>query len=183
MWGSGSARIHIADDIYFKLTGAHLKPVLDTLLYLKHETHVWLEITNLLIPGLSDSDEELTELSQWVSRELGPDVPLPFSAFHPAHKMLDTPPTPTESLHRARKIANDAGLHFVYLGNVHDADGDTTFCPHCHAPLVVRDWYEIKRHAVAQGGFCPGCGTAIAGRFDGRVGDFGRRRMPVAIEQ
>ena len=172
-----------SDDFYFKLTSAHLQPVLDTLLYLKHETDVWLEITTLLIPGKNDSDEELTALSQWVSRELGRDVPLHFSAFHPAHRMLDTPPTPPETLRRARRIATQAGLDYVYLGNVHDADGDTTFCPHCHERLIVRDWYQIERHALAQGGFCPGCGATIVGRFDGGIGSFGRHRIPVAIGQ
>jgi pyruvate formate lyase activating enzyme len=170
-----------SDDFYFKLTSAHLQPVLDTLLYLKHETDVWLEITTLLIPGKNDSDEELRALSQWVSRELGRDVPLHFSAFHPAHRMLDTPRTPLETLRRARRIATQAGLDYVYLGNVHDVDGDTTFCPHCRQRLVVRDWYRIERHALAQGGFCPGCGAAIAGRFDGRIGSFGRHRIPVTI--
>jgi pyruvate formate lyase activating enzyme len=169
------------DDFYFKLTAAHLQPVLDTLLYLKHETDVWLELTTLLIPGQNDSDEELTALSDWVARELGRDVPLHFSAFHPAHKMLDTPPTPAETLKRARKIATKAGLDYVYLGNVHDPDGDTTFCPKCHEPLIVRDWYEIERHALAQGGFCPGCDAAVPGRFDAKIGHFGRRRIPVAI--
>jgi pyruvate formate lyase activating enzyme len=169
------------DDFYFKLTAAHLQPVLDTLLYLKHETDVWLELTTLLIPGQNDSDEELKALSNWVARELGRDVPLHFSAFHPAHKMLDTPPTPPPTLARARKIAMEAGLDYVYLGNVHDSDGDTTFCPQCHAPLIVRDWYEIESHALAQGGFCPGCGTAVPGRFDDAIGNFGRRRVPVAM--
>lgn len=116
-----------------------------------------------------------------MARELGPDVPLHFSAFHPAHRMLDTPPTPPETLVRARKIAMEAGLDYVYLGNVHDEAGDTTFCPHCHDPVIVRDWYEIKRHSLSQGGFCSGCGTAIAGRFDNAVGQFGRRRIPVTI--
>ena len=172
-----------SDDFYFKLTSAHLQPVLDTLLYLKHETDVWLELTTLLIPGKNDSDEELTALSHWVSQELGRDVPLHFSAFHPAHRMLDTPPTPPETLRRARRIATQAGLDYVYLGNVHDADGDTTFCPNCREHLIVRDWYQIERHALAQGGFCPGCGAAIAGRFDGGIGNFGRQRIPVAIGQ
>ena len=154
------------DDFYFRLTGAHLQPVLDTLLYLKHETDVWLEITTLLISGKNDSDGELTALSRWVASELGHDVPLHFSAFHPAH--LDTPPTPPETLQRARRIATQAGLDYVYLGNVHDVAGDTTFCPRCHEPLIVRDWYHIEHHALAKGGFCPGCGAAIAGRFGAR---------------
>ncbi|WP_294541490.1 AmmeMemoRadiSam system radical SAM enzyme [uncultured Rhodoblastus sp.] len=170
-----------SEDFYFRLTAAHLQPVLDTLLYLRRESDVWLEITTLLIPGKNDSDEELTALSNWVARELGRDVPLHFSAFHPAHKMRDTPATPPETLTRARKIAMRAGLDYVYLGNVHDAQGDTTFCPQCRAPLIVRDWFRIERHDLAQGGLCPGCGAAIAGRFEGQIGDFGRRRIPVTI--
>ena len=169
------------DDFYFRLAGAHLQPVLDTLLYLKHETDVWLEITTLLIPGMNDSDEKIAALSQWVARELGPDVPLHFSAFHPDYRMLDTPPTPPATLSRARDIAMREGLAYVYLGNVHSAEGDTTFCPRCHAPLIVRDWYEIERHTLAQGGFCPDCSTAIPGRFDTVAGTFGRRRIPVTI--
>ena len=169
------------DDFYFKLTGAHLQPVLDTLLYLKHETNVWFEVTTLLIPGKNDSDEELTALSQWMARELGSDVPLHFSAFHPAHRMLNVPPTPPETLVRARKIAMSASLDYVYLGNVHDAAGDTTFCPDCDQPVIVRDWYDIRSHALSQGGFCTECGTAIAGRFDTAVGNFGRRRVPITI--
>jgi pyruvate formate lyase activating enzyme len=169
------------DDFYFKLTGAHLQPVLDTLVYLKRETDVWLEITTLLIPGKNDSDDELTALSQWVARELGRDTPLHLSAFHPAHRMLDASPTPPDTLRRARRIAMQAGLDFVYTGNMHDRDGDTTFCPRCHCALIERDWYRIERHSLAQGGFCPGCGAAIAGRFEDAVGNFGRRRIPVAI--
>ncbi|MDE2118865.1 MAG: AmmeMemoRadiSam system radical SAM enzyme, partial [Betaproteobacteria bacterium] len=121
------------DEFYVKLCGAHLQPVLDTLLYLKHETDVWLEITTLLIPGHNDSDGEITALSQWIAKELGPDVPLHFSAFHPDYKMVDVPQTPKATLTRARKIARAAGLHYVYTGNVHDLEGDTTNCPSCGA--------------------------------------------------
>lgn len=169
------------EDFYFKLTGAHLQPVLETLLYLKNETDVWLELTTLLIPGRNDSNEEISALAQWVARELGRDVPLHFSAFHPDYKMLETPPTPPETLRRARKLALEAGLNYVYLGNVHDAAGDTTFCPKCHDELIVRDWFRIERHALAQGGFCQGCGAAIAGHFDASIGNFGRQRIPISI--
>jgi len=169
------------DEFYFKLTGAHLQPVLDTLKYIKHETDTWLEITTLLIPGKNDSDDELAALSEWVVRELGPDVPVHFSAFHPAHRMMDTPPTPPETLIRAREIAMKAGLAYAYTGNVHNADGDTTFCAKCHHPVIKRDWYEIKSHTLAQGGFCANCGTALAGRFESTVEHFGRKRIPVYI--
>jgi len=167
------------ENFYFKLTGAHLQPVLDTLLYLKHETQVWFEITTLLIPGHNDSDAELTALSEWVMKELGPDVPLHFSAFHPDYKMTDVPATPPATLVRARSIALRAGLSFVYTGNVHNTEGDTTFCPKCGAALIVRDWYLILDYQLDETGHCPDCGSAIAGRYDVTCGHFGRQRIPI----
>ena len=167
------------DDFYFKLTGSHLQPVRDTLVYLKHKTSVWFEITTLLIPGHNDSDAELTAMCQWLMTELGPDVPLHFSAFHPDHKMPDVPATPLATLVRARQIARKAGLHHVYTGNVHHTEGDTTFCPVCHASLIERDWYLIKRYRLDARGHCPDCGAAIAGRFDAKAGHFGRQRIPL----
>ena len=169
------------DEFYFKLTGSHLQPVLDTLRYLKHETQVWFEITTLLIPGHNDSTEEITAMSRWLIKELGPEVPLHFSAFHPDHKMQDVPATPPATLVRARHIALEEGLHYVYTGNVHNIEGDTTFCPGCQAPLIVRDWYLIKKYRLDDKGHCPDCGTAIAGRFDAQAGHFGRQRIAVAI--
>jgi len=171
------------DDFYFKLCGAHLQPVLETLVYLKRETSVWFEITTLLIPGKNDSSEEITAECAWIMKELGPDVPLHFSAFHPDYKMTDIAPTPVATLTRARKIALDAGLHYVYTGNVHDIEGGTTYCPSCHATLIVRDWYDIKSYDVSSGGVCPHCATPIAGAFEEYRGQFGRRRIPVAINR
>jgi pyruvate formate lyase activating enzyme len=171
------------DDFYVKLTGAHLDPVLDTLVYLKHETPVWFEITTLLIPGKNDSDAELRAESQWIRRELGPDVPLHFTAFHPDFKMTDLPPTPAATLARARRIALDEGLHHVYTGNVHDREGGTTFCAGCGAALVERDWHRIDAYRLTPGGRCPECALPLPGRFEafepGR--QFGRRRIPLAI--
>jgi pyruvate formate lyase activating enzyme len=169
------------DEFYVKLTGAHLQPVLDTLIYLKRETDVWFEITTLLIPGQNDSDAEIGAMSQWVMRELGPDVPLHFSAFHPDWKMRDVPPTPASTLTRARDIALKAGLHFVYTGNVHDTTGGTTFCPSCHEPLIVRDWYRIDHYSVTPDGRCPHCETAISGHFGAFSHPFGNRRIPIAL--
>ena len=171
------------EDFYFRITGSHLQPVLDTLIYLKHETQVWLEITTLLIPGKNDSDAEITALSQWITKELGPDVPLHFSAFHPDYKMLDIPATPAATLKRARDIALHAGLHYVYTGNVHNIEGDTTFCPSCKALLIVRDWYEIKGYHLTDDGHCPQCQTRIAGHFEHfeLQSQFGARRIPVAM--
>ncbi|MEI8168026.1 MAG: AmmeMemoRadiSam system radical SAM enzyme [Rhodoferax sp.] len=169
------------EDFYFKLTGSHLQPVLDTLVYLKRETKVWFEITTLLIPGHNDSSEEIGAMCQWIMKELGPDVPLHFSAFHPDYKMPDVPATPPATMVRARDIALKAGLHYVYTGNVHNIEGDTTFCHHCHAPLIVRDWYQINHYRLTPQGHCPHCSTALAGRFDEKAGHFGRRRIPIAM--
>jgi pyruvate formate lyase activating enzyme len=170
------------DEFYVKLCGARLEPVLDTLVYLKHETAVWLEITTLLIPGKNDGDEELTALSQWVMKELGPDVPLHFTAFHPDYKMAEIAATPPATLTRARRIARDAGLRYVYTGNVHDREGGTTFCPGCDAAVIVRDWHRIEDYTLTPEGACPACGTAIAGHFETFRHSFGRRRIPVALQ-
>jgi pyruvate formate lyase activating enzyme len=168
------------DDFYFKQTAAHLEPVKDTLRYLVRETSVWTEITTLLIPGLNDSDAELHELSAWIASELGVDVPLHFSAFHPDFKMTDRPRTPPETLTRARAIARSYGLRYVYTGNVHDREGDQTLCPSCGTAVIERDWYEILDSKLVRNA-CASCGTTIAGRFGDAVGTFGRRRMRVVI--
>ena len=167
------------DEFYVKQCGAHLQPVLDTLKYLCNETEVWVELTTLLIPGLNDSDAEIAAMSDWIAKELGVDVPLHFSAFHPDYKMLDKPPTPTETLIRARQIAMKAGLRYVYTGNVHNIEGDTTFCPGCGSKLIVRDWYDIEQYRLTSDGHCPDCNTPIAGRFGEFTGAFGRHRIPV----
>jgi len=170
------------EDFYYKLTGSKLQPVLDTLSYLVHETDVWTEITTLLIPDKNDSDEELTKMCQWIRDELGPEVPLHFSAFHPDYKMMDVPPTPISTLVRAREIAMNEGLHYVYTGNVHNIEGDTTFCPGCQSQLIVRDWYQINDYRLTEDGHCPDCGIAIAGRFDKNAGNFGPNRIPISIQ-
>ena len=169
------------EEFYFKLAVAHLQPVLDTLRYIKHETNTWLEITTLLIPGQNDSDPELKAMSHWIADELGPDVPLHFSAFHPDYKMTHIPPTPAETLTRARGIALSAGLHYVYTGNVHDRSGGSTFCPSCKVALIVRDWYQIEDYRLTPEGECPDCGTRIPGHFEAFSQAFGNRRIPVEI--
>ncbi|MBK9447730.1 MAG: AmmeMemoRadiSam system radical SAM enzyme [Betaproteobacteria bacterium] len=169
------------DDFYFRQCGAHLQPVLDTLAWIHHESDCWLEITTLLIPGLNDSDEELKALAAWVARELGSDVPLHFTAFHPDWKLDNIPATPAATLKRARCIALDQGLHYVYTGNVHDTEGGTTFCPACHKALVVRDWYEIGSYTISNDGHCSSCGFAIAGRFGHFDKAFGAHRIPVRL--
>ncbi|MCP5249870.1 MAG: AmmeMemoRadiSam system radical SAM enzyme [Candidatus Accumulibacter sp.] len=171
-----------SEDFYVKLTGAHLQPILDTLVYVHYATDCWLEITTLLIPGHNDSVAELRGLAQWIVRELGPDVPLHFSAFHPDWKMRDVPPTPAATLANARHIALDAGLHYVYTGNVHDVEGGTTFCPGCRHAAVVRDWYDIRHYDLTPQGNCPQCGMRIAGRFGDYGRPFGSRHVPVVMD-
>ena len=168
------------DDFYHQTCAAHLEPVKDTLRYLVRETKVWTEITTLIIPTLNDSDKELTELAEFVAGDLGPDVPLHFSAFHPDYRMRDLPPTPLATLQRARRIALAAGLRYVYTGNVHDREGDATLCPSCAAPVIERDWYEILGTNLKDGA-CGGCGTPIAGRFGDEAGTWGRKRMRVVV--
>ena len=170
-----------SDDFYLKHCGGHLRPVLDLLAYVRHETDCWLEITTLLIPGRNDSASEIRALAKWVARELGVDVPLHFTAFHPASKMDDLPRTPTTTLTHARLLAMDAGLHYVYTGNVHDSEGGTTFCPVCAAALIERDGYTIRRYELPDDACCPHCQTLIAGHFGKFDQPFGARRIPVRL--
>jgi pyruvate formate lyase activating enzyme len=169
------------DAFYFKLTGSHLQPVLDSLVYLHHETEVWTEITTLLIPGYNDSDQEIEAMCKWLVKELGQDVPLHFSAFHPDFKLLDAPATPPQTLFNARHIARSEGLNYVYTGNVSDTDGGTTHCPACGKPLIVRDWHRILKYEVTEDGRCPHCHATIAGRFGKYEGAFGQRRIPIRL--
>jgi pyruvate formate lyase activating enzyme len=166
---------------YYKLCGSELKPVLETLEYLKHETKVWFEITTLLIPGENDSDKELDQLSSWVMERLGPDVPLHFTAFHPDWKMLDKEATPPATLTRARQIAMRNGLRYVYTGNVHDRAGGSTWCHNCGALLIERDWYELGHWGLDARGNCTSCGEPLPGVFSGRPGNWGRARRPVIL--
>ncbi len=170
-----------SDEFYYSVTGGHLAPVLDLLEYLHRETSVWLEITTLLIPGLNDSSREIGALSEWILRTLGPDVPLHFSAFHPDFRMINLPPTPKETVSRARTIAREAGLRYVYTGNVHDPEGETTFCPSCHRPVIVRDRYTLLDWNLDEKGRCATCNTVIPGHFDPCPGGFGSRRIPLRI--
>jgi pyruvate formate lyase activating enzyme len=149
------------ENFYGKITLTHLQPVLDTLQWLKNETSVWFELTNLLIPTLNDGAEEIGKLSEWVMQHLGPDVPLHFTAFHPDFKLQDKPATPPETLHRARKIALEAGLHYVYEGNIFSA-GANTHCPSCGELLIRRSWHNVLENKLKDG-TCESCGLAIPG--------------------
>jgi pyruvate formate lyase activating enzyme len=169
------------EHFYEKITFAKLGSVKETLTYLRHETDVWFEITTLLIPGHNDSDQEIAAECDWLVEALGVDVPLHFSAFHPDFKMRDVPRTPPATLRRARQIALDRGLRYVYTGNIHDPDGQTTHCPSCGTAVVIRDWYEMRGYRLTGGGACDACGARVAGVYDGPAGTWGSRRLPVRL--
>ena len=156
-----------SDSFYQQVTGARLRPVLDTISYAVHETNVWVELTTLLLPGYNDASSDLREMCWWIVTELGPDVPLHFTAFHPDNRMRDLPRTPSRTLARARAIAQEEGLHYVYTGNIEDPDGQTTYCPNCKSPVIRRDRYTIDSYDLDAEGRCRVCGTQIPGRFGG----------------
>ncbi|MCH7686500.1 MAG: AmmeMemoRadiSam system radical SAM enzyme [Planctomycetes bacterium] len=166
---------------YQKICFGHLQPVLDTLVYLKHETNVWFEITNLLIPDENDSQRELEEMTLWIVENLGPDVPVHFTAFHPDFRMLDKPRTPPQTLSRARQIAIKNGVRHAYTGNVHDGEGGSTYCHGCGKRLIGRDWYILTDWNLNDLGRCQFCDTPLVGVFDGPPGDWGRKRIPVRL--
>jgi len=170
-----------SEDFYFRLTGGHLQPVLDTLLWLYHHSKTWLEITTLLIPQANDSVEEIEALARWIARELGPEVPLHLSAFHPDYRLMDRGPTPASTLLQARTIAREQGLAHVYIGNVRDPEGAKTLCPRCGTLLIAREGYAILDYRLTATGNCPGCQHALAGRFGPGAGGFGNRRVPLRI--
>ncbi len=166
------------ENFYGKITLTHLQPVLDTLQWLKNETNVWFEITNLMIPTLNDDAAETRKLAEWILTHLGPDVPLHFTAFHPDFKLRDKPRTPPETLHRARQIALEAGLHYVYEGNIY-SDGAHTKCPSCRSVLVRRSWHDVTENRLKHGR-CGQCGTAIPGVWEKNGRDSGRAEKAFA---
>ncbi|MFQ5537370.1 MAG: AmmeMemoRadiSam system radical SAM enzyme [Gemmatimonadota bacterium] len=169
------------DDFYRRICTARLEPVLDTLRYLVHETDTWVEVTNLVIPGLNDAPDQIRRLAGWVSGELMPSVPLHFSAFHPDFRMRDRPATPASTLRRARKVALEEGAEFVYLGNVLDEEGSTTWCPGCGRALIQRLGYDIIGWNLTPEGACPDCGGALPGVLEVEPGTWGNRRLPVRM--
>ena len=168
-------------DFYHRVCLASLGPVLETLQYLVHQTRVWVEITNLVIPGVNDSDAEISAMTRWVAGQLGPDVPMHFTAFHPDFKMTDRPPTPPATLARARRIALDTGIRHAYTGNTHDPAGQSTYCHHCGKLMIERDWYRVGAYRLTPGGQCKGSGTPMPGVFGSTPGTWGRRRLPVRL--
>lgn len=170
------------DVFYQHLSLARLEPVLDTLRWLKEESQVWFEITNLIIPGENDSEDEIKRMCAWIVENLGVDVPVHFTAFHPDFKLMDRPATPPATLVRARAQAISAGINYVYVGNVYDVANQSTYCPSCHDCLIERDWYELGAYRLS-GNCCAGCGNVIPGVFESGKGNWGRRRLPVIIEK
>jgi pyruvate formate lyase activating enzyme len=152
------------EGFYGKITLTHLQPVLDMLTWLNDETNVWFEITNLLIPTLNDDPVEIRQLCDWILEHLGPDVPLHFTAFHPDFKLRDKPGTPPGTLHAARKIALEAGLNYVYEGNIHTGCADT-ICPGCGKIVIRRSWHNVLENSL-QHGACPSCHFKIPGRWN-----------------
>ena len=175
------------EKFYKELCTSQLSKVLDTLKYLKHETDVWFEITDLIIPGENDSEKEIDEMTSWVVKHLGADVPMHFSAFHPDWKMMDKPRTPKSTLVRAREIALANGLRYAYTGNVHDFQGHSTYCHACNHRLIGRDWYELSDWKIRfdgnYSGNCTNCGEPVAGVFEETRGDWGRKRVPVRFRK
>ncbi len=149
---------------YHKLTFSHLDDVLDTLIWLKNETDVWIEITTLLIPGENDSEEEIKNECNWILENLGGNIPLHFTAFHPDFKMRNKSKTPEDTLINARKIAVSAGINFCYVGNIYNREGQTTYCPNCKTKLIERDWHSVITNKLNKN-ICPNCLTKIPGIF------------------
>ena len=170
-----------SEKFYKKICGGKLAAVLETLEYLKHETEVWFELTTLLIPGENDAPEELHAMTEWIVEHLGPDVPLHFSAFHPDWKMLDIENTPHSTLSRAREIALGNGIRYVYVGNVHDKSGSSTYCHQCGELLIGRDWYELSDWNLDGAGLCISCGSECPGLIENHPGDWGSKRLPIRL--
>jgi len=170
------------EEFYQKVSLGSLQPVLDTLIYLRHQTEVWLEITTLLIPGLNDDERDLDKMTQWIYEELGEDIPLHFTAFHPDFHMREYSPTPFETLTRARQIALHNGLRYVYTGNVVDPQGESTYCHQCGQVLIGRDRYQLGAYHLVNKNKCSQCGTVCSGFFEESPGNWGTRCLPVKIK-
>jgi pyruvate formate lyase activating enzyme len=166
---------------YRTVCAARLQPVLETLRYVRHETSTWLEVTNLLVPGHNDAEPEIDAMTRWLVTNLGPDVPLHFTAFHPDWRMLDVPPTPLATLRRARQIAKGNGLRHVYTGNVVDREGARTLCASCGTALIERDGYDVTAWSLDATGCCRACGARCPGVFPAAPGRWGGRRMAVRL--
>ncbi|MCA9127219.1 MAG: AmmeMemoRadiSam system radical SAM enzyme [Planctomycetales bacterium] len=172
-----------SEAFYHKITYSHLEPVLDTIRFLKRETDVWFELTNLIIPQENDDLGEMRRMCDWIIEALGDDVPIHFTAFHPDFRMLDKPRTDPETLGNAYAIAKSVGLKYAYVGNVHDVSRQSTYCGNCSRLLIERDWYQLGAYNLDPQGRCRFCETSIPGRFGAACGTWGNKRQPIRIEQ
>ena len=152
----------IDDALYQSNCDASVKPVLDALRIFREEG-VWLEITNLVIPTMNDEARSIERLCRWVVENLGRDVPIHFSRFHPLYQLRHLPATPKETLERAAKIAADCGIRYCFVGNVWGSEGEHTYCPNDRAVLVRRVGYRIAEYNLTAEGKCPKCGEEIPG--------------------
>jgi pyruvate formate lyase activating enzyme len=149
---------------YYKdVVNGELKPVLDALVTMRARG-TWTEIVYLVVPGLNDSDAEFRDLARWMKQNLGTDVPVHFTRFHPEYLLKNLPPTPVETLDRAKKIADAEGLHFVYVGNVPGHPAENTYCPHCRKLLIERTGFLVAQNRL-KNGKCPDCHTVIPGKW------------------
>jgi len=150
-----------SEEFYQKIVRGKLQPVLDTMKRIRQEK-VWLEIVNLLIPKHNDAPEQIAGLCHWVMAELGPNVPVHFSRFHPQYLMKNLPPTSTKTLKKAYEIAQKTGLNYVYLGNIPQRTTDDTFCPKCNSILIERKGYSVTIKGMEKN-HCRQCGEIIPG--------------------
>lgn len=149
---------------YHKLTFSHLAPVLDTLLWLKNETNIWLEITTLLIPNENDSEDEIKRMCDWILTNLGSEVPFHFTAFHPDFKLIDKKATPSSTVITARQLALQMGIKHCYTGNVYHPESQSTYCSKCRSILIERNWHSVTSVNVSSG-LCKNCGTKVPGKY------------------
>lgn len=152
------------EEFYFKNTLSHIEPVLDTLIWLKNETDVWIEIATLLIPDENDSENEIEKECEWILENLGDSVPIHFTAFHPDFRMKNKNATSHSSLKKAKHIAESAGIKFCYIGNVMDEDNQSTYCPNCKELLIKRSWHQTRVTNLIENK-CQKCKFEIAGVF------------------
>lgn len=169
-----------SEEFYHKITYSHLQPVLDTLRWLKHESDVWFEVTNLLIPNANDSADEIRQMCDWMLEAVGDEVPIHFTAFHPDFRMTDRSRTPHETLLQARQIAIDQGIRFAYVGNVNDVQNQSSWCPGCHQLLIERNHYQLGTYRI-HNGCCDHCGHNIPGHFENQPGTWGAKRQPIQM--
>ena len=168
------------ETFYHKITFSHLEDILDTIKWMYNETDVWVELTNLVIPTHNDEPDEFKEMAEWILKNCDENIPLHFTAFHPDFKMRDLPRTPRGTLNRARRIAIDMGMKYVYVGNVFDENGQTTYCPSCKIPLIQRDWHAIRANRMKENK-CGNCESEISGVFTDEVNLTEGRRTILGI--